>query len=403
MAQNPLAKMERFRETRRIYRFEYALALVLFLTLALPLPLMLMRGFTNSPILEWRQGIPAGGNVVPVEPIEASDWSRRWQRKAKVIVGKTEAFQDAFARSFGGRTALREGYGGLLATVFGASPAPEVIIGKSGWLFFAGELSMDGYRGLKAFTPKELELLHRTLVDNRAALEKQGTAYLVVLPPDKHTFYSEFMPDAYTRIGPPRIEQTVAYLRAHPGVDFLDLRIALNKAKAENPARPLYWKLDTHWNLIGAYTAYHAIVERLREKFPALHPLELSDLNRTESRKTGGDLAAMIQRDGETERQETLLPRLTPPNLPESAAWGYVVDHAREGFSVVTEYPTGEIGRAVIFHDSFMIAPSRYLTRHFRHARWFWGKYDAALVAQAKPDLVIEERIERRLHQWAGR
>lgn len=43
------------------------------------------------------------------------------------------------------------------------------------------------------------------------------------------------------------------------------------------------------------------------------------------------------------------------------------------------------------------------LTRHFRHAAWHFGDYDAALVAKEKPNIVIEERIERALFFRAGR
>ena len=45
----------------------------------------------------------------------------------------------------------------LQVEVLGVSSSPEVIIGRDGWLYFAGEWSVEDYRALLPFTPPELE------------------------------------------------------------------------------------------------------------------------------------------------------------------------------------------------------------------------------------------------------
>ena len=355
---------------RRIYRFEYALAALLAVALALPVPIMLARGLTGRPSLIWRRGIPRVENVAT---LPGDGPYARWRRTAGGVTDKTAEFQAAFARSYGLRVFLRQWHGRIAAGVFGVSPAPEVIVGKSGWLFLASDQALDGYRGIDPFTAEELERLRRSLADRKTELEKQGIAFLVVLPPDKQTIYPEFMPDVYTRIGPSRLEQTIAYLREHPGVDCVDLRPALEAAKEERPERPLFLKLDTHWNMYGAFFGYRAAAAELKKRFPQVRPYELSEFVDTERLRANADLTGMLGQEKKAEPEPILTLRSLPPNLPESAAWGYLSAHTDGDKTVITEYPTGEIGRAVIFHDSYMQTMSLYLTRHFRHAVWHWG------------------------------
>ena len=44
---------------------------------------------------------------------------------------------------------------------------------------------------------------------------------------------------------------------------ILDLRPPLRIARARNPELPLYFKTDTHWNELGAFYAYRAVIEFL--------------------------------------------------------------------------------------------------------------------------------------------
>ena len=71
----------------------------------------------------------------------------------------TAGFERAFADRFGARASLLRLHNRLLVRVFGVSPAPHVLIGRDGWLFFLGEegTSFDRYyRGTPALGDAEI-------------------------------------------------------------------------------------------------------------------------------------------------------------------------------------------------------------------------------------------------------
>jgi hypothetical protein len=92
---------------------------------------------------------------------------------------------------------------------------------------------------------------------------------------------------------------------------------------------------------------------------------------------------------------ESLLPETRPNPVagvryPQSAIW-------RQD-SMVTEQDDPSLPRAVIFHDAFAVFLVPYLAEHFSHATWVWRpKFDGNLVRRLRPDIVIEERVERHL------
>jgi hypothetical protein len=64
---------------------------------------------------------------------------------------------------------------------------------------------------------------------------------------------------------------------------------------------------------------------------------------------------------------------------------------------MVLECPGGEIGRAFIVHDSFLNAVQPFLARHFRRSLFVRWLFPAAVIAEERPDVVIEEMTERLL------
>jgi hypothetical protein len=59
------------------------------------------------------------------------------------------------------------------------------------------------------------------------------------------------------------------------------------------------------------------------------------------------------------------------------------------------EVPSGEIGRAVVVHDSFFQVVEPYLARHFRRSLFLRRIFAPELIAGEQPEIVIEEMVER--------
>ncbi len=213
------------------------------------------------------------------------------------LIPSTESY---LGDNFGLRTTLIRWNSILRVSLLGVSPIPSVVIGKNGWLFYRSEVLADGqslndYRGTIPLSETELGKLWKRITDNERLLDQMGFPYLVVIAPNKHTVYSEYLPDQMRPFrSPTRLEQFANYVRRQPMGEklVLDLRQPLLKAKEEHP---IYWKTDSHWNSYGAYIGYREIMKRLSVHDPDLAPLPLAD-NRVTlmTSPKGGDLSQML-------------------------------------------------------------------------------------------------------------
>src|SRR5262245_57932336 len=112
-------------------------------------------------------------------------WS--WDRAAMAeFPPKFEAY---FNDHFGFRKRLIQGLSVAKVLGLGVSSNPDVIMGKDGWLFYAGDGSYDYYRATKPFTPAELERWRQVFQQRHDWLAERGIRYLVFFAPNKETIY----------------------------------------------------------------------------------------------------------------------------------------------------------------------------------------------------------------------
>jgi hypothetical protein len=146
----------------------------------------------------------------------------------------------------------------------GISIDPEqVIIGKNGWLFL-GDIHN------KTITVKRhgvmdwnMELAEKIALATKSWeqwLKLKGVRlYQVMLAPDKDTIYPEFLPDWAQ---PAAISATDALLTNISQEIYLDTRPALKAAKSQF-SEPLYYKTDSHWNQLGSWIAFNALLKKI--------------------------------------------------------------------------------------------------------------------------------------------
>lgn len=287
--------------------------------------------------------------------------------------------------------------------------AGEVLAGRDGWLFFTGDRVIDDYRCTRPFATEELTAWTRVLRERRDWLAARGIAYVLVLAPNKHTVYGEFLPESITRIGGvSRLDQLTAALAAVDDFHVIDLRAALLPAKKHVR---VYHRTDTHWNDAGAFVAAEEIAARLTGVVPGVSRVAAPDSALpfvTRERPTaGGDLANMLGLADllPEDRVELILPQplrampteplFAPPGL---TARSYMTSAATGGGDSGGEQRPA----ALILHDSFGEALAPFLGDHFRRTD-FLHTYDFA-VAQAwleqlpldqRPQVVIQEYVER--------
>lgn len=301
-------------------------------------------------------------------------------------------FERFFNDHFGGRFFLIHGYSWLLFSILGVSPTEKVVAGKNGWLFY--ELSRNDLAPNRLFTVAELERWKDHLAAKHRWLQQQGLAYVFIIAPDKHTIYGEYLPTRLsTKLSSPsRYDQLVDYVKAHSDVPIIDLRPALLEAKKDSH---VYRKIDSHWNTVGAAVAQYEIARSLGRLSSFFQPksYRLDEFLMVDH--VGGDLSDMMN----------VVLRERIPILPENRfapCESRIEDRGiplREW--IVTVCPGETEIDALIFRDSFFTALQPYVSRYFHETTSIWSRPSLAelqkMVMERKPDLVLEERVERDL------
>ena len=310
----------------------------------------------------------------------------------------TAGFERAFADRFGARNALLRLHNRILVRVFGVSPAPNVLIGRDGWLFFKGEegRSFDRYyRGALPMPDAELRRIVDELRRRRQFLASLGIAYVVTIAPDKATIYPEQLPAWATRTRERApLDRLTDMIRADATVDYVDLRAPLVAAKTH--AR-VYYATDSHWNYLGASVAYRAIMHAVRDALapravpiaPVVLPPYVPgvDVYHGDLARMTGDIAHFPEPD-----YAPLGKILASPD----ARCGKRSDAGQE--PGVEWYACDRPGlpRAVVYRDSMAIPLIPMLSEDFSRVAYVSShRIDPAFIASEKPDVVIEEMVER--------
>jgi len=278
-----------------------------------------------------------------------------------------------------------------------------VLVGRDDWLFLSQENSdlnvLDDYRGLHLFTPAQLRKWVEIYVERRDWLTKRGIKYLIVLAPNKHTIYSEYIPARYNRInGQDRMDQLVGALEK-AGVDVLDLRKTLLETKKNALA---YYRTDNHWTTFGAFAGYVQIMARPGELLPILKNSAIGEHDIDISPGLPGGLAYMLALgDRFPENKVTFIPKIPRKAHAVSADYSHPMYFQPP---VVMETGDPALPKAVVFRDSFAHELIPFLSEHFSRVLYLWPYptalrnvrlFDREVIEKEKPQVVIDEFVER--------
>ena len=277
------------------------------------------------------------------------------------------------------------------------SSSSSVIRGRNGWLFLAAD-----ERDYVAGSPSDTVVAH--IADVYAARSRwctqHGIAYVFLLAPNKSTIYPQFLPPGMTPAVPSGADRLVARLRER-GVRVADPRAELRDAANRGD---VYSHDDTHWNDAGAYLAYRTTLAALRgvrvgdAVAPgALRPrIDLGD----------GDLLRLSGVSGLVENRWLHYDyprRARDVDEPLNAGDRELATFARH--VAVIDHST--FPKAVIFGDSFSEQVRPFFAESFRrvvnlrHILPSDPQFDTRFLEHEKPDVVIEQLVERELVRGA--
>jgi alginate O-acetyltransferase complex protein AlgJ len=175
----------------------------------------------------------------------------------------------------------------------------HVVIGREGWLYLGDDHARSVSARRVAPGADVTQAASAIGVASKAwqaRLQALGVRdYRVIAWPDKASIYPEHLPQWAQAGAPTPLDTLVQHSDASL---FVDTRAALRSGKAQF-AQPLYFKTDSHWNLLGAWVALrevatHAQRTGLPLRWPAPERMRSLGLQRS----GGGDLARLLRLDG---------------------------------------------------------------------------------------------------------
>ena len=254
------------------------------------------------------------------------------------------------------------------------SAVPDVILGKSDWLYYRP--SLEDSSGNTLFTPEELLSMKKSIERQSQWMAERGIYYLIVIAPNKETIYPEYLPDKINLSNhQTQLDQLLTAVGTSQNVHFLDLRECLLKSKKSGDYN-LYFRTDTHWNSYGAYIGYNEIVQKLADHFPSLTPPSTSGSNISLNPiPVSGDLANMLALHG-----------ILNENAPITVTNGVSTD-------------ANKIHKVVVFRDSFFNALSPYFGINFEQTINYSAtdKFDASVITNDPPQAVLVICVQRQM------
>jgi alginate O-acetyltransferase complex protein AlgJ len=308
----------------------------------------------------------------------------------------SKQFESWFNDHFGFRNSFVKGYHKLQKKM-GKSASDKVLIGKNDWLFYSHDGALKDYQFKDKFSQEELLDWRQSLTEKQDWLASKNIPYLFVIAPNKGSIYGEHLPDSLTRYGKEsRLNQLLFFLKPNTKLQILNLYSTLKSAKETHQA---YYKTDTHWNYWGASQATSAILKKLGINH---QPWEMADFK--SSQTSGGDLANLLGLK-ETLNEEILIPQVKSVCKQTIPYLETPLLSTKKSKKPVSTICKDSKPHALIFHDSFGVGLKPILAQHFGTVSYLWTRPSIQLLQQLvnelKPDIVIEQRVERKLRESA--
>lgn len=267
----------------------------------------------------------------------------------------------------------------------------KAISGLNDWHYLSGGDAIDtilDYTGALRFSNDEIERLVTYFTEWNRWLVEQGIAFHVLIAPNKVSIYPEYLPSG-VEAGPDgvRIEPLLERL-ADTDISFVYPRDELRSSKSTESN--LYFKLDTHWNSLGAFRAYGAFFDAtgLSEPYPR------SEVRFDKKKRDQGDLTRLLGISSDWQDFDYDI-RLSGGDWARlNGEWKF-----ERGQTNRYAMSNAALGKALAFHDSFMGPLVPLFARHFRESVFVYEPHlSRETIQKEKPEVVIFEFAERFSH-----
>ncbi len=269
-----------------------------------------------------------------------------------------------------------------------ADPLPDKVRkGSDGWYFLgnASEQVFDAAIGAEKTDIRRTDSVCRAIAEMKTFCDSLNIGFYLIVPPDKHTVYHEYLPIPPNRNNPRKLDLLKQRLAvALPGFELIDLRKEFGIIK---DSVQLYHKTDSHWNHTGSFYAVRKLLNKIRKRYP-VRELLMEDYIIEEREVMQMDETAVLGIQV-AERYREWLPK--PGLVPE-------VRIEQTEYSLKTYNSTSRL-KAVVFRDSFFKTMLGFFAASVGEALYIWDvRFHKELILQECPDFVVMEVVERRLN-----
>jgi hypothetical protein len=349
---------------------------------------------------------PAVQSVYPVIPEVKNTENRKLADKPVFDINMLDPFPARYEKYFNDHFSLRNQFiklkSKLVKNALQNSPMPDkVIFGKEGWLFLV-EDELAEYRGTNIMKQRDVEKIVKEFLRRKEYLNKRNTKLYIVVAPIKYSVYPEFLPSYVDKINSKTRTDLIVKELNENGMNVLDLRPVLLKEKSNGL---LYYKTDNHWNNLGAFYAYRAIISRIKSDFPAIPVLSLQDFNIKIETTAGKNLAEMLNMIDDYTDTEYVFKQKFPSKAKKVKKVGYPVPESFPyKWDFEHEFETGnhKLPNLLFIHDSFGKVVMPYVNQSFNRSVFIFDSWnyrsDENIVENEKPDVVVYLILESMWH-----
>ncbi len=314
-------------------------------------------------------------------------------------------FEDFYNDSFGLRNILLEVYRRILGKVFNQVLVDKNVIKTDKDWYFHNEAryvkpNYKYYYDHIIFSDKQLAAISDIFLAEKNYLDQKNIRYLYVIVPDKEAVYPEYYPFPNFINANIQASQILSALNKK-GIPTLFLGPQMIETKKTTDIL-IYQKQDPHWDQLGAFFAYQAIVNKLKEYFPGIESLQLSDF----------DIKINSDDPNREYDSKTLKPLIKTPNEVAEK-----VEHVESvGFYDKEDVlnKINKINKVIVYGDSFFYPQPwpytggalYFLKNNFKNTIVFGlsnSELDKKLIEKEKPDIFIRETIQRNLYRLIDR
>lgn len=283
------------------------------------------------------------------------------------------------------------------------------IKGLDGWFFLGNNTNniID-----KHVSPLPLDLLKTEKMLSRlstlkAASEKMGSRFFVLVGSDKTGIYYEYLPKHFQCQAHSRYADKLIQAIEARNIPIFDTFKTLKENKDQGL---LYYTTDSHWNMLGAHFAFSAMYSWMQNNITSkplagLEPYSLeaapgqpgdvasSSFNmRPDGKEIKDNFTLNLKRDYLVSWEDGIESTILRPLSRPSPGPGYLLMRSDKATNSM---------RILLIHDSFAIALAPYFNMAFSEVMYVPRRGSTArlvrLIEEFQADIVIYETVERSL------